>query len=231
MQRGRRLPASEPVDDFGTAPSLETVVARRVAELTAYQNARYARGYADLVQETRDREGQLGDATLPLTHAVARHYFKLLAYKDEYEVARLARDPEVHQLVRAEFGPDARLSWRLHPPTLRALGLRRKLVLGSWFGGVLAMLAAFRFVRGTWIDPFGWAHVRRTERRLAREYAATVRAYLPRLTPEVHATFVEIAALPDLVRGFESVKLRSVAEYDTTRDRLLQSLEVKLTPL
>lgn len=204
---------------------LEGLVAQRVVELTAYQNAAYARKYEGFVELVRQAEEGLG--TSALSEAVARQYFKLLAYKDEYEVARLARDAETRGRIEAEFGADAKVAWRLHPPTLRALGMKRKITLGRWFGGVFAGLYAFRFLRGTFLDPFGWARVRRVERALITEYEATIKACLPQLGRDDHELLVTIADLPDMVRGYEHVKLRSVEAYAAARADLLSRLGIR----
>jgi indolepyruvate ferredoxin oxidoreductase len=185
---------------------LARLVGVRVPELVAYQDAAYARSYAEVVQGLVDGPAELAEAV-----AVGLH--KLMAYKDEYEVARLSTDPAFSAGVRAEFGADARISWKLHPPSLRAMGLRHKLTLGSWFRPAYSTLRAMRRLRGTPFDPFGRAEVRRVERALVAEY----RELVPRLAAmaadgEVDRA-VEIAALPDMVRGYEDVKLANVARY------------------
>ena len=112
------------------------------------------------------------DHTVPgeakLSEAVAEFGYKLMAYKDEYEVARLLVDPQAEAAVRAEFGPGARVSYRLHPPVLRALGLRRKVKLGPWFRPAFRLLRAGKVVRGTKLDPFGHTQVRRVRTRADR---------------------------------------------------------------
>jgi indolepyruvate ferredoxin oxidoreductase len=185
---------------------LARLVGVRVPELVAYQDAAYARSYADVVR------GLVG-ADPRLAEAVAAGLYKLMAYKDEYEVARLSTDPAFGAGVRAEFGADARISWKLHPPSLRAMGLRRKLTLGPWFRPAYSTLHAMRRLRGTRLDPFGRAEVRRVERALVEEY----RALVPRLAAMAAEGDVEgavrIAALPDMVRGYEAVKLANVGRY------------------
>jgi indolepyruvate ferredoxin oxidoreductase len=147
-----------------------------------------------------------------LAEAVARHLFKLMAYKDEYEVARLHLRPEVRESIRAELG-DAKVRYQLHPPILRALGLQRKLSLGTWFDGVFRLLVALRRLRGSALDPFGYGKVRRVERALVDEYRGMVERVLRDLTPDRHERAVRVACLPDLVRGYEDVKLRSVRRF------------------
>jgi indolepyruvate ferredoxin oxidoreductase len=220
------LPTRVPVEVRATAGSeLERLVLLRGAELVAYQDEAYALRYERLVERVRVAETSLGRADGALSEAVARYYFKLLAYKDEYEVARLALDPEVREQVAQEAGDDARTRWRLHPPVLRAIGMQRKISLGSWFGVVFAGLHRMRRLRGTFLDPFGYARVRKVERDLVTEYESTVERLLGRLDETTHAVAVEIAELPDLVRGFEHVKLRSVDVYRTRLAEGLAALE------
>jgi indolepyruvate ferredoxin oxidoreductase len=196
---------------------LARLAAIRVADLMAYQDAAYARTYAQTVEKVRRAEaGQTGHST-ELAETVARSLHKLMAYKDEYEVARLSLDPAAETAVRARFGAGAKISYRLHPPVLRAAGLRRKLRLGPWFKPVLRVLAAMRRLRGTRFDVFGYTAVRRAERELIAEYRQVIEQLATLLRPGNHALAVEIAALPDLVRGYEDVKLAAVARY---RERL-----------
>ncbi|MET9992830.1 indolepyruvate ferredoxin oxidoreductase family protein [Streptomyces mutabilis] len=205
---------------------LSGLLDRYVPELVAYQNADYARSYADFVEKVRRQEAAAVPGSAELTRAVATHLFKLMAYKDEYEVARLILDPSVEQEVAERFGDGSRVSYRLHPPVLRALGMREKISLGSWSRPVFRGLYALRGLRGTRWDPFGHAHVRRVERALITEYRETIERLLPELDVTTVEGAVELAALPDLVRGYEDVKLSKVAVY---RDRLREA-EQSLRP-
>jgi indolepyruvate ferredoxin oxidoreductase len=206
----RRLIAS-----VGAAPGseLHRIVAARIPDLIEYQNAGYARRYADLVARVREAEDRSVSAQGELSEAVAAFGYKLMAYKDEYEVARLLTDPRAEAAVRAEFGAGARVSYRLHPPLLRALGMKRKLKLGPWFRPAFLVLRAGRIVRGTRLDPFGYTQVRRVERELIEEYTAAIDYLLGQLSTETYQRAVEIARLPDLVRGYENIKLANVALY------------------
>jgi indolepyruvate ferredoxin oxidoreductase len=152
---------------------------------------------------------------------VARNLYKLMAYKDEYEVARLSLDPQLTASITAQFGEGARYRYQLHPPVLRALGMTSKIGLGPWFRPGFRLLAAGRRLRGTPFDLFGRTQVRRTERTLVSEYRAVVGQLLSGLTTANHALAVEIAGLPDLVRGYEEIKLRNVTAY---RDRSAELL-------
>jgi indolepyruvate ferredoxin oxidoreductase len=191
---------------------LADVLALRVSELTAFQDQACADEYAGFVERVRAREAAVtgGDA---LARTVAEHLYKLTAYKDEYEVARLSLDPALDAAVRAQFGDGARYQYRLHPPVLRALGLRHKVSLGPWFRPAFATLVAMRRLRGTRLDPFGRTEVRRTERALITEYREVVDQLLAGLTAGNHELAVQIAALPDMVRGYEDVKLATVRAY------------------
>jgi indolepyruvate ferredoxin oxidoreductase len=206
----RRLIAS-----VGAAPGseLHRIVAARIPDLIEYQNAGYARRYADLVARVREAEDRSVSAQGELSEAVAAFGYKLMAYKDEYEVARLLTDPRAEAAVRAEFGAGARVSYRLHPPLLRALGMKRKLTLGPWFRPAFRVLRTGKIVRGTRLDPFGYTQVRRTERELIDEYTGTIDDLLGQLSTETYQRAVEIARLPDLVRGYENIKLANVALY------------------
>ena len=192
---------------------LARLVLGRVTDLADYQSAAYARQYAAFVAGVAAAEQRTVPGSTALSLAVARNLHKLMAYKDEYEVARLSLDPRVGAAVAAEFGPGARISYLLHPPVLRALGMRRKITLGPWFRPAFRVLRAARRLRGTPLDPFGRARVRRTERELITEYRAAVAAMLPHLSPDTLPRCVDIASAPDEVRGYEGIKLASLARY------------------
>jgi indolepyruvate ferredoxin oxidoreductase len=147
------------------------------------------------------------------TTAVARNLHKLMAYKDEYEVARLLLADEAVAGYRAVGGPDTTVTYHLHPPMLRALGLRRKLKLRRSAVPAMRALRAARSVRGTMADPFRWAEVRRVERAMIPEYLAAMDRVQRRLTAESLDDAVEIASLPDMVRGYEDLKLRRAAAF------------------
>jgi indolepyruvate ferredoxin oxidoreductase len=183
----------------------------RTCELLAYQNARYAARYADEVARVAAVERRRSaDEELPITAAYAAGLFKLMAYKDEYEVARLHLDPAERDRLAAEFGPDARLQVLLHPPALRAVGVKRKLRFGRSAPLLFRCLRAARRLRGTPLDPFGGAEVRRVERRLIDEYCTYVASALDLLDGERAQVIRQIAELPDLVRGYEHIKLANV---------------------
>jgi indolepyruvate ferredoxin oxidoreductase len=196
----------------------------RVPDLIAYQNVGYAESYTTFVARTLDVETRRVPGSTALTEAVARQLYKLMAYKDEYEVARLSLDPAVDASIAARFGTGAKKSYRLHPPVLRAMGMRKKISLGPWFTPVFRLLVALRRVRGTPLDVFGRAAVRRVERELIVEYRHAVERLLDVLGRDTLPTAVEIANLPDEVRGYEDIKLRNVAHYRERLTSLQQQL-------
>jgi indolepyruvate ferredoxin oxidoreductase len=209
---------------------LERIVHDRVADLAEYQHLGYAREYAQLIRRVRDAESAAtGSTSVKLAEQVARYLYKLMAYKDEYEVARLSLDPRVGEIVAAEFGPGRRVSFLLHPPLLRALGLRTKLRLGPWFRPALHVLRAMKVLRHTPFDPFGRTRVRRLERQLVAEYRSAVDVLLANLSPDNLEECVRIAGLPDEVRGYEDIKLARAARY---REQLAAALtELKSAPV
>ncbi|MBI2492419.1 MAG: indolepyruvate ferredoxin oxidoreductase family protein [Candidatus Rokubacteria bacterium] len=185
----------------------------RVPELIAYQDMAYARAYAEFVRHVREAEARAVPGETRLAEGVARHLFKLMAYKDEYEVARLHLEAGLGRVLESEFPGGVRLQYHLHPPILRALGFSRKIKLGPWFDGVFRLLRAMKGLRGTAWDVFGRAEVRRVERALVGEYRQLVEKALVGLSPESHERAVTLATLPDLIRGYEAIKLRNVARF------------------
>jgi indolepyruvate ferredoxin oxidoreductase len=198
-----------------TDASLEALVEWRASFLTAYQNAAYAERYRALVARVAEREQRVAPGHDALARSAARCYFKLLAYKDEYEVARLYSDGSFAAQVAREFEGDYRLSLHLSPQFLPALLAPRDPESGrvkKWMipmrvmGPAFKALAKLRFLRGTPFDPFGWTRHRRSERAEIGRYEATLGELLDGLTRENLPFAVEIASLPELVRGFDSVK-------------------------
>ena len=209
--------------DVGTFddPELQRLVEVRAADLAVYQDAKYARRYVASVREAAEAEAETAARTGrdggnasgidgSFARTVARQLHRLMAYKDEYEVARLLLDGRSQ--VREVFGDDAKATWNLHPPALRSMGLKHKLKFGPWTAPAMKGLRSMKRLRGTPLDPFGRAEVRRTERALIDEYVALVRSLLPTLASD-HARAVSIVGLADQIRGFESVKMRNVEQY------------------
>ncbi|GMU78097.1 MAG: pyruvate ferredoxin/flavodoxin oxidoreductase [Acidimicrobiia bacterium] len=190
-------------------------VAAFTAELVSYQDERYASRYLGTLERVRAREAAAVPESDALTLAVARGLFKLMAYKDEYEVARLLLDEDAQRDI-ADVA-HGRVRYHLHPPVLRALGMKRKIALGAWSEPGLRALARGKRLRSTVLDPFRWTRVRRTERALPDEYVAALDRVLAALDSDSLTTAIALAETPDLVRGYEDLKLRRVAEF---RDRL-----------
>jgi indolepyruvate ferredoxin oxidoreductase len=198
---------AQPVE-FKRAPNLAELVEHRAGLLTAYQNADYARQYRAFVERVREAEAGLGAGTR-LAQAVARCLYKLMAYKDEYEVARLYADPAFAHKIRAMFDGDVRLTFHLAPPLLARLGSDGhpvKQTYGPWMMTAFRVLARLKGLRGTPFDPFGHTAERRMERALVADYRRTIASLLPRLRADNLAQAVAIAAIPDDIRGFGHVK-------------------------
>jgi indolepyruvate ferredoxin oxidoreductase len=212
---GERPAATPPPRYRGIEPEsqLADLVTRRADDLLRYQDARYAAGYVEVIERVRSAEESVAGSRTELSLAVAQNLHKVMAYKDEYEVARLSLDPALEREIEAQFGSGARVSYRLHPPVLRALGLRRKVALGPWFRTVFAVLYRLRRLRGSRLDPFGYTRLRRAERLLITEYRQLIDECIARLSPASYDVTAQLLALPDMIRGYEQVKLDSVARY------------------
>ena len=211
-----------------TAPaSLDDTIERRIGELTASRDAAYAKRYSALVERVRDAEANSAKGVSGLTDAVARSYFKLLAYKDEYEVARLHSDGAFMKQVHDRFEGDFKLTFHLAPPLVASRdadsGELQKRAYGSWMMGAFKVLAKLKGLRGTPFDIFGYTAERRMERRLIGEYETTVEELLGGLGPDTHGLAVEIAALPETMRGFGHVKERNVAAAKAREAELLEA--------
>jgi indolepyruvate ferredoxin oxidoreductase len=201
---GARYPLSD---------ELRRLLEIRVPELIAYQNAAYARQYVAFVERVCGAEQAAVPGRSHLSEAVARYLFKLMAYKDEYEVARLHLATGLDHALLEQFGAGARIHYHLHPPLLRALGWQKKIKLGKWFDAVYWLLMRMKVLRGTPFDLFGHTAVRRVERALVGEYRALVEQALSRLSPDTYERAVALARLPDMIRGYEQVKLDSVQRF------------------
>jgi indolepyruvate ferredoxin oxidoreductase len=218
-----------------TASGLTAEVRRlaeiRVPELILYQSSAYARQYIEFIRKVVAVEESCVPGQAQLGKAVARYLFKLMAYKDEYEVARLLLKDEFFQRLHAEFGADAQPAFNLHPPLLRALGLKRKLRLGMWFVPVLKALRALRSLRSTPLNIFGYARVRRIERQLIGEYRQLIESLLANLHEVNYPIAVQVAELPDLIRGYEDIKLASVDEFRRRVEAVLAEFRAAASPV
>jgi len=205
----REVPPS--VAAAGLHGELLRLVSTRATDLVGYQNRKLADSYVEFVAQVAAAERAVTTETR-FSEAVARNLFKLTAYKDEYEVARLLTDPEFLQATGETF-PGGTIAFKLHPPVLRALGRKQKLSFGPKSHGTLRVLARLKPLRGTRADLFGYAHLRKVERSLRDHYRAMVTNLAAELSGTSYDRAVKLAELPDLVRGYESVKLRNVDRY------------------
>ena len=207
--------------------TLEEIVADRVQRLTAYQNAAYAERYRELVERVRKADT---DAQQRLSKAVARYYFKLLAYKDEYEVARLYSDATFRKQLEAQFEGDYQLQFHLAPSWLSkpdaVTGQPRKRSFGPWMLKAFGVLARFKFLRGSVLDPFGHSAERRLERELIEEYEANVAYLLGELNAGNYRTAVALAEIPEQVRGYGHVKEAALAKAREQASQLKARLTV-----
>ncbi|MFZ3285297.1 MAG: indolepyruvate ferredoxin oxidoreductase family protein [Telluria sp.] len=203
--------------------SLENIINKRVAFLSAYQDGAYAAGYEKLVAQVRAAEHAQGLGN-KLSHAVAKYYFKLMAYKDEYEVARLYTDGRFVEQLGAQFEGKFTLKFNLAPPLFAKKDARGHLVkaeFGSWMWHAFTLLARLKGLRGSVFDPFGYTAERKMERALIVEYRTMIESLLATLTPDNLAGALELASLPEQVRGFGHVKEKAVAHFRAEKARLL----------
>jgi indolepyruvate ferredoxin oxidoreductase len=204
--------------------SPEERLARRVEFLTAYQNGAYAQRYAALVDKVRAAEASAMPGSWAFTDAVVRYAFKLMAVKDEYEVARLYTDGSFLQQVRSQFEGDLKFEFHLAPPIFGRTDERGhpvKTAFGPWMLTAMKVLASLKGLRGTVFDVFGYTQERRTERTLIRDYEALIAEICAGLTPDNHATAVALASIPERIRGFGHVKLRHLVAAKAEETELL----------
>ncbi len=202
-------------------PALRAALTRYAAELCAWQSARTAREWLDVLERVSAAEREVDADGTRLLAAVAANLFKLAAFKDEYEVARLMTDADGLAAAREVAGGRGKIAWRLHPPILRAMGLSHKIAIPSWASPAVRLLAKGKHLRGTPFDPFGYTHVRRLERELPGEYVAAIDRVLAQLDASKLDAAVKLAELPDLVRGYEEIKVQRAANY---RQRMREAL-------
>jgi indolepyruvate ferredoxin oxidoreductase len=200
------------------AKSLEEIVAKRADFLTEYQNAAYAGRYRALVERVRKAEAERAPGMSGLAEAAARYYFKLLAYKDEYEVARLYTDERFRAALESQFEGDYRLEFHLAPPLVAKRdpdsGLPLKGSYGASMLRVFGLLARLKFLRGSVLDPFGHTAERRRERRLIKDYEALVNEVLAELDHDRHRLAVALLSLPEQIRGYGHVKEAHLAKVE-----------------
>ncbi|WP_333984246.1 indolepyruvate ferredoxin oxidoreductase family protein [Ectopseudomonas khazarica] len=206
--------------------TLDEIVADRMQRLSLYQNGAYAERYRAQVERVRQADSDAGQT---LSKAVARYYFKLLAYKDEYEVARLYSEATFRKRLQEQFEGDYQLQFHLAPSWLSkpdaVTGEPRKRSFGPWMLKAFALLARFKFLRGTALDPFGHSTERRLERELIEEYEANLGYLLSELNADNYRTAVALAELPEQVRGYGHVKEAAMAKV---REQAVQ-LKARMT--
>ena len=222
-----RLTASLAVD-----AETRNVIAVRTEDLYDYQGPAYAERYIAVVRRVAEGERAIAgpSRSAPLARAVARNLHKLMAYKDEYEIARLLIQDTFLDNARNMFDGEVTLYYNLQPPLLRHFGLNRKIAVGPWVRPLLRLLAAARGLRGTALDPFGYAAIRREERRLIDWYIDLIERTLQRLTPTVLGLAEKIAELPADIRGYERIKMRNLAEVRERGETLLGELSERNQP-
>jgi indolepyruvate ferredoxin oxidoreductase len=222
-------------DSLKLSQSFDEVVERRVAFLTAYQSKRYAARYRRLVEKMRAAEAAKAPGKCGLAEAVARYLFKLMAYKDEYEVARLYTDTSFLERVKANFdGDDLRLEFHLAPPLLARRDARtgelQKKSYGPWIIRAFRVLKKLKWLRGTPLDIFGYTADRRIERKLIKDYEALLDEIASNLTPENHHLAVGLAAIPEHIRGYGHVKQRHLDTAKADEAALLEQFRTGATP-
>jgi len=222
-------------DSLKMSQSFAETVDRRIAFLTAYQNAAYAARYRTLVERVRVAEADKTPGLTGLSEAVARYLFKLMAYKDEYEVARLYADPSFLARVKSSFdGDELRLEFHMAPPLFsrrdKITGEPKKMTFGPWMLSAMRVLAKFKGLRGTPFDPFGYGAERRMERRLIADYTALLGQIVAELTPANHGTAVALASIPEKIRGFGPVKARHLVAAKAEEAALREQFRAGATP-
>jgi indolepyruvate ferredoxin oxidoreductase len=210
---------------FADDPELAIIVERFSANLIAHQDVRSAERFLATVARVAQCEGEIAPGSNRLTRTVAKGLHKLMAYKDEYEVARLLVSEEGLATAREIAGEQGAISWLLHPPLLRALGLQRKIRVGLWAAPAMRLLAAAKRLRATKLDPFGWTRLRRIERSLPGEYCDVIERIICDLKPDRLDDAIAIARLPSDVRGYEDIKLANIRRYQQNLVELLERFE------
>ncbi|NNF66091.1 MAG: pyruvate ferredoxin oxidoreductase, partial [Gammaproteobacteria bacterium] len=205
--------------------TLDEIVQRRSEFLTEYQDESLSEKYESLIETVRRAEADLPGSSAELATAVARSYFKLLAYKDEYEVGRLHTQTGFHERIAAEFEGSYKLNYHMAPPVfnagLDARGRPRKRAFGPWMSSALALLARFKRLRGTAFDPFGYSAERKMERALIGEFEGLVERLLGKLNKDNLATAVAIAKMPMEIRGYGPVKIGAAEQVRQDLDTMM----------
>lgn len=219
------------IDDADLDNETRRLLAVRVADLIDYQSESWANHYLDKVLNSAINERKRSPDAHDITDAIVRNLYKLMAYKDEYEVARLYSRPEWKSQIQTQFDQPAKVFYHLHPPAARKLGRKKKIRLGPWFTPFLRILSAGRRLRGTFLDPFGWQATRRQERELIEWYVSLIGQALIGLRPLTYSTVLSLAEIPDLIRGYENIKSDNIEKAKARASELLEALERPKLPL
>ncbi|WP_434051321.1 MAG: indolepyruvate ferredoxin oxidoreductase family protein [Roseibium sp.] len=225
----QKLLGALPSQELPKVLSLDEKIALHESELTLYQDAAYAATYRDLVQAVRRADEQNGTGTMRLTQSVADMLYKVMAYKDEYEVARLYSDAEFRQKILQRFEDPKTVKVHLAPPLLAhridpKTGRPEKMAFGPWIFTAFKLLAKFKSLRGKWYDPFARTAERRAERALIAQYKSDIAEILNRLPFVNYGLLVELARVPELVKGFGPVKEANLAKAMDKRRVLMEQL-------
>jgi indolepyruvate ferredoxin oxidoreductase len=221
------------VIEFKRAPTVDSIIAKRVQFLTEYQNAAYAKQYADFVAQVKSAENRVSETGARLTEAVAKYLFKLMAYKDEYEVARLHTSPDFAKKIANMFEGDYKINYHLAPPLLAKRDAKGHLVkqqFGPWMMNGFKVLAKLKSLRGTPLDIFGYTAERKMERALPVAYRDTITTLLAQLTKDNLAKAVAIASIPEEIRGYGHVKERHLALAEAKQAGLLAGFKKDTVP-
>ena len=205
--------------------TLEDMISRRMQSLTAYQSKGYAKRYQSFVDKTAAAEAALQTDSADLSTAVARYYYKLMAYKDEYEVARLYTDGAFMKQIKSQFDGQYKIAFNLAPPIMAkrdADGHLQKREFGRWIFPVFKVIKHFKFLRGSPLDIFGYSEERKTERRLIADYETIMTEALDNLTAENFETAVKLAEIPEMIRGYGHVKEAHLQSALKEQQRLLE---------
>ena len=217
------------------AKTYDEMFAKRIAELAMYQDAAYANRYRILVERAREAEMAHAKAMSGFAEAVARYAYKLMAYKDEYEVARLYANGDFRQAIEEQFDGDYKLVFHLAPPLLAprdpVTGELKKRAFGPWVFAVFKILAKLKRLRGTKLDIFGYSVERRLERRLIADYEAVIDELIGKLAPENYALAAEIARIPEQIRGYGHVKEKHLAAAKAREAELLAAFRAPAKPV
>jgi indolepyruvate ferredoxin oxidoreductase len=213
-----------PLDDARLSRTLDEAIARRIAFLTDYQDAAYAQRYADFVAQVREAENARAPGSTALTEAVARYLFKLMAYKDEYEVARLYTNGAFKRQLEQQFEGDYTLHFHLAPPLLAKKNDKGELTkreYGPWMLRAFGLMAKLKFLRGGAFDIFGRTAERRMERQLIADYRSTITGLLATLDVDRIALAVRIASIPEQIRGYGHIKDKHLHDAKAREAQLL----------